>query len=151
MPHCARRTPNKSESSRGGVQRQAAAAAVSLHPRGSDHPPPPGCSFPSDTLLDELLLGNLKPSALDAEARAALWGWDAVGPAGLLQRAYSFLGIPRKAWPGLMRLPSVCQRGVVAGAGVDEFVALVRRWGAGGRRAFNGAPWQHPLPATGRT
>jgi hypothetical protein len=92
-------------------------------------PPARPRSFPSDTFLDELLLGNLKPTSLDAEARAALWGWDAIGPAGLLQRAYSFMGVPRKAWPGLMRLPSVCQRGAAAGARMEEFVALVRRCG----------------------
>jgi len=60
-------------------------------PMPASNPPPPPQphttrSFPSDSFLDGLLLGTLEPASIDPEARAALWGWDLVGPAGILHR-----------------------------------------------------------------
>jgi len=44
----------------------------------------------------------------DADAaRRSFWGADCVLPGGLLDRAYARLAIPRRAWPGLKRLPEV--------------------------------------------
>jgi hypothetical protein len=46
--------------------------------------------------------------------------------AGLCCRVYAYLRIPQKAWPGLLRMPEV-PGSAGATAGVEEFVALVRR------------------------
>jgi len=39
--------------------------------------------------------------------QGAFWGSDLVGAGGLLDRLYAGLGLPRRAWPGLKRLPEV--------------------------------------------
>ncbi|KAK9845449.1 hypothetical protein WJX81_006684, partial [Elliptochloris bilobata] len=39
--------------------------------------------------------------------QGASWGADLVGEGGLLERLYSGLALPRRAWPGLKRLPEV--------------------------------------------
>lgn len=89
-------------------------------------------SFPSEIFLDELLLSRLDPSAIEPEVRAALWGWDAVGPAGLCQRVYSFLQLPRKVRHDPCTSSS-CTSAVVGGTGVQVpwAAGVVVQWACG--------------------
>ncbi len=63
--------------------------------------------------------------------QGAFWGSDLVGAGGLLDRLYAGLGLPRRAWPGLKRLPEV---GGIADRQRPALMALVgnhmkaRRW-----------------------
>jgi hypothetical protein len=51
---------------------------------------------------------------------------------------YAYLGIPRKAWPGLLRMPEVPRTSRGSEAALEDFVMLVRRWGLPGAEGSKG-------------
>ncbi|WIA28167.1 hypothetical protein OEZ86_010735 [Tetradesmus obliquus] len=86
-----------------------------------------GC--PSEELFDEYLASQ-EPLKLPAALQDIFWGHDCMAHAGLAPRLYAWLKIPRKAWPGLLRMPDLAGSGAGSAAAVEAFVALVRRYSA---------------------
>eukprot|EP00775_Hariotina_reticulata_P002488 gene2488-2791_t len=82
-----------------------------------------GC--PSEELFDEYLLSQV-PLKLPNNLLDVFWGFDCMAPAGLAPRLFAWLKIPRKAWPGLLRMPDLAGSAGSPEA-VEGFVALVRR------------------------
>ena len=103
--------------------------------------------------------GAAAPDATDAAAAAAaaaaFWGADCVTDGGLLERAYCRLGVPRRAWTALKRLPEVgglarAERGAVLDivathlASLDAVLPTARAGGGVGAPVPDNEP--PPLP-----
>ena len=53
------------------------------------------------------------------------WGWDLVGPQGLLDRVFASLEVPERSWQGLKQLPEL---GGIAFSQRGEYMRMVTRY-----------------------
>ena len=112
-------------------------------------PPDDGSGAPAPDATD---------AAAAAAAAAAFWGADCVADGGLLEHPYRRLGVPRRAWTALKRLPEVggvarSERGAVLDivathlASLDAVLPTARAGGGVGAAAAVDEPPPPPPPA----